>query len=169
MELLIPGLVLVALMIYASTRIKRTAAKAFEAETIETDEFVIQKPAGFLHNLNAAPDNVFEAYSKDFSSEHPELRIGNVSIQRLEGQTVDASAEAELARGGTITDDFTELLGERAYRILGIRRSDNTVETKTSFKLAANERGVYKLEVKSPVANSGDQWIETFIDGFRVK
>ena len=32
MELLIPGLILVALMVYASTKIKKAAAAAFEPE-----------------------------------------------------------------------------------------------------------------------------------------
>src|SRR5687767_8261126 len=52
MELLIPGLILVALMVYASTRIKRTAAAAFDRETVDTEDFIIQKPEGFLHNLH---------------------------------------------------------------------------------------------------------------------
>lgn len=169
MELLIPGLILVALMIYASTRIKRTAAKAFEAETIETDEFVIQKPDGFLHNLNAKPGHIFEAYSKDFGKEHPEVRIGEVSLRKFSGQTLDAVVEDELALGGTIGDDFTEVLGERSHRILAIRRNDNGIETETSYKLAAAHDSVYRLEVKALQANAGDEWVETFIDSFRVK
>jgi hypothetical protein len=55
MEILIAGVILVAFMAYASTRIKRSAAKAFEAETVETDQFVIQKPDGFLNVIKRRP------------------------------------------------------------------------------------------------------------------
>lgn len=66
MELLIPGLILVALMVWASTKIKRNAAAAFEPETIETDEFVIKKPDGFLHVVNDESRLAFRAYSKEY-------------------------------------------------------------------------------------------------------
>ena len=66
MELLIPGLILVALMVWASTRIKRNAAAAFDAEIVETDEFTIAKPEGFLHVLNDDSGLAFRAYSKEF-------------------------------------------------------------------------------------------------------
>jgi len=69
MELLIPGLALVALMVWASTRIKRSAAKAFEAEHIEGDGFSIDKPDGFLQKLDERSEYAFEAYSKEFGSE----------------------------------------------------------------------------------------------------
>lgn len=168
MEILIPGLIVVALMVYISTRIKRKAASAFEAETIETDEFVIQKPEGFLHNLNAKPSNIFEAYSKDFGKEHPEVRIGEISLRKSSGQTLDAVV-AELAADGTITEDFTEVLGERSYRIVEVRRSHDSIESESSYKLAEAHGGVYRLEVKALKANSDDQWVETFVDSFRVK
>jgi hypothetical protein len=66
MELLFPGLILVALMVWASTKIKRDAAAAFEPETIETDEFVIKKPDGFLHVVNDDSGLPFRAYSRDY-------------------------------------------------------------------------------------------------------
>ena len=72
MELLIPGLILVALMVYASTKIKKNAAKAYEAESIETAEFSITKPHGFLHPLNGETEYAFEAYSKEFGQDHAE-------------------------------------------------------------------------------------------------
>mgnify|MGYP007097599700 CR=1 FL=1 len=48
MELLIPGLILVALMVWASTKIKRSAAQAYAAESIETEYFAIEKPDGLI-------------------------------------------------------------------------------------------------------------------------
>jgi hypothetical protein len=68
MELLIPGLILVGLMVYASTRIKRNAAQAFEQETIETAEYTLTKPAGMLQVINGDPGLAFEAYSKEIGT-----------------------------------------------------------------------------------------------------
>lgn len=68
MEILIVGAILVALMAYVSTRIKRSAAEAFEREEIETEDFRLIKPEGFLHLLNSDSDLAFEAYSKNFGA-----------------------------------------------------------------------------------------------------
>ncbi|MEO8073307.1 MAG: hypothetical protein ABI891_12020 [Acidobacteriota bacterium] len=70
MEILIIGGVLVALMVLVSTKIKKSAAQAFESEIIETEEFRLIKPAGFVHPLREVSDYVFEAYSKDFGEKN---------------------------------------------------------------------------------------------------
>lgn len=91
MELLIPGLILVALMIYVSTKIKKNAAKAYESEFIETDEFSLTKPAGFLNPLNDVSKFAFEAYSKDFGSEpHQYLRASSIELAAIEGSPPEA-------------------------------------------------------------------------------
>lgn len=66
MEILIPGLILVALMIYVSTKIKKNAAQAYEREIVETDSFSVVKPEGFIHPMDENSHVVFRAYSKDF-------------------------------------------------------------------------------------------------------
>lgn len=53
-------------MVYVSTKIKKSAAKAFEAERIDTETFSINKPEGFLNPVGDRSDLAFEAYSKDF-------------------------------------------------------------------------------------------------------
>src|ERR1044072_6257842 len=68
MEILIIGIVVVALMAYVSTKIKKSAARAFEPETIETDEFIIVKPEGFINPINDESAFAFEAYSKEFGT-----------------------------------------------------------------------------------------------------
>lgn len=57
---------LVGLMVFVSTRIKRAAAEAYEPETIDKTEFAIEKPQGFLYPLNAETEFPFEAYSSDY-------------------------------------------------------------------------------------------------------
>src|SRR5580765_1394277 len=100
MDLLIPGLILVALMVYASTRIKKTAAAAFEAETIETDDFVIQKPDGFLNVINGDPQFAFEAYSKEFGGPGAEnFRQGTAHLKIYEGVSADQAVANSSASG----------------------------------------------------------------------
>ena len=70
MEILIVGVILVALMAYVSTKIKKSAAQAFEREEIETENFSIIKPAGFINPLNDENSAfAFEARSKDLGKE----------------------------------------------------------------------------------------------------
>ncbi len=100
MELLIPGLILVALMAYASTRIKRSAARAFESETIETDEFVIQKPEGFLNVLNGDPKFAFESYSKPYGQEPAqEFRQCTAKLRIIENSGL-AKVTADIKNSG---------------------------------------------------------------------
>src|SRR4030095_7816250 len=92
MELLIPGLILVALMVWVSTRIKKRAAEAFEPETIESENYSLHKPEGFLHFIDS-PDHDFEAYSKEFDEGDFRLRRSKIEVDVLVG--TDLSAECE--------------------------------------------------------------------------
>ena len=109
MELLIPGLILVALMAWASTRIKRNAAAAFDAETVETGEFAIAKPEGFLHVLNDDSGLAFRAYSKEFG------KIGDLEVRQ-------ATIEIEVHK----TDDL-DTLSER------IKKEAESVESHDAY------------------------------------
>lgn len=66
MEILILGLILVALMAYLSTKIKAASAAAYQEELIQADNFSIVKPKDFLHPYNEKSEYAFEAYSKEF-------------------------------------------------------------------------------------------------------
>lgn len=90
MELLIPGLILVAIMVWASTRIKRNAAAAFDAEQVETDDFVLEKPEGFLHVLNDNTGLLFRAYSKEFGTVgRSDIRQATIELERHRGTEID--------------------------------------------------------------------------------
>jgi hypothetical protein len=166
--ILIPGLILVALMAYASTRIKKTAAAAYDAETVETDEFIIQKPEGFLHNLNGDPKYIFEAYSKDLSQVNDKFRVGTVTISRVENASLDALAD-ELVQGGHVFDDETQKIGEHRYRFLASNRIIDDLKTEISYKLAERSGRVYKLEITALEESANDQWVEIFYDSFHIK
>lgn len=116
MELLIPGLILVAFMVWASTRIKKNAAAAFDAETVETDEFSIRKPEGFLHVLNDKSGLAFRSYSKQFGKVgNREVRKATIEIEKHEDSDIDA-LRTEIELGSESTDSFETYLdgGEKA-------------------------------------------------------
>ena len=90
MEILIMGGIIVALMVYASTRIKRSAAAAFEEETIETDDFSLVKPEGFLNPVENEDFLAFYAFSKDFGEEGKaeKSRQSLIKLKSLAGRSL---------------------------------------------------------------------------------
>ncbi len=162
MELLIPGLILVALMIYASTRIKRTAAQAFEAETIEADEFVIEKPEGFLNVIGGDARYAFEAYSKEFGGPGAEeYRQATATL------TVSDTDPAEvLSSGGR-----NEVVGGLNYLIAEENLTEKGVEFVRSTKTVTKDGKTYRFELKR-LAETSPEFVrktEEMVDSFRLK
>ncbi|MEP6704634.1 MAG: hypothetical protein ABJB34_07495 [Acidobacteriota bacterium] len=132
MELLIPGLLLVALMVWASTKIKKQAADAFNAEFIETANYSLQKPEGFLHVIGSE-EHEFMAYSSEFGKgDHAGRRQATIEIDAFLGD------DPEVIRDSVIES---------------ASRSEVTEETRTICKLetdeAANEiavRAFYRID-----------------------
>lgn len=155
-------------MVWASTRIKKNAAAAFDPETIQTDEFIIQKPEGFLHNLNGDPKFIFESYSKELSKVNDNFRIGTATITKIENSTLD-SVVSEMLEADDSVDHGTEIIAEHRYRHLESRKNNDGVETEISYKLAEKNGNVYKLEITALEEAANAQWVETFFDSFRVK
>jgi hypothetical protein len=172
MELLIPGLILVALMVYASTRIKRSAARAFDAETIDTIEFVIKKPDGFLNVIGGDPQYAFEAYSKDFGSEGAqEFRQGYAKLTIRNGGTMDHLTTSLHVAGDEIVSDISEVIGETRYRVIEAKRVEKGVELRVFFKIAERETKIYELEIAA-LAETPPEFMrktEAMLDSFELK
>ncbi|MFM9905905.1 MAG: hypothetical protein ACKVQJ_15180 [Pyrinomonadaceae bacterium] len=169
--ILIPGIILVALMVYASTRIKKIAAAAFEAETIETDDFVIQKPDGFLHVLNGDPKYAFETYSKEYGNDSTGERLGRVNLTIRKGGTVDEVVAGLTASNGEILEDLTEMIGAKRYRIIETKRNKNDVGLNIIHRIAAKAENIYVVEAirLSEASNEFTRKIEGFIGSFELK
>ena len=147
MELLIPGLLLVALMVYASTKIKRSAAEAFEPETIETDAFILEKPMEFLNVINRDPALELDAYSREYGLEHAaEVRQAHVEIRRFEDSTID-EAVARIRDSATVKSDIAEIIAERKYRLIEAERIEKGIGYREIYKIAASGTTVYELKV----------------------
>ena len=172
MEILILGLILVGLMVYASTRIKKTAAAAFTAETIETQDFIVQKPDGFLNVVGGDQKYAFEAYSKDFGVEDAgNIRQGRVNLTVLEGQTIDDIVEKLNETGDEFIDDISEVIGSRRYRVIETKRVEKGVSLCVYYKIAEKDGKVYRLEALR-LAETPDEFmrkIEVMVASFEIK
>ena len=170
--ILIPGLLLVALMVWASTRIKKTAAAAFDAETVETDDFVIQKPDGFLNVINGDPKYAFEAYSKEFGGAGAEdFRQGRINLTvRGSGAVDDMVAELN-SSDGEIVEDIAEVIGSIHYRLIDVKRMEKGVEFRATYKIGENDSKIYELEAVR-LAETSDEFarkIEVMVGSFELK
>lgn len=170
MELLIPGLAIVALMVWASTRIKRNAAAAFEAEVVETDDFVIRKPDGFLNNLNGDPANLAELYSKEFGEASINIRAGRVKLTRTQGTNIDRVA-AEIKNAAKAVDDISEMIGGKRYRLIETAGATEGGEAVVTHKLCERNGTVYHLEA-TRLAETSDEFkarLDALVAGFELK
>lgn len=137
MELFIPGLILVALMAYLSTRIKKRAADAFEIELIETSDYALEKPAGFLHVVGD-PHHEFMAYSKDFGDDSDAgVRRATIELDVLPGTDIATIRDAicPASANAQVRDEEIVEADERA----------NETDIRAVYKLIARGDSVYRL------------------------
>lgn len=176
MEILILGLLLVAAMVIVSTRIKRAAARAYEPETIDKEDFTIRKPAGFLYPLDSDSGFAFEAYSKQYGDKstrniwraRSRLRVSDgLNIRKiingLEAQNETIISEKAL-------DDLPD------WQVGSIVRTDKTeegAEYKIFRKILANNRSNKTYELRTTILCPFDSELtETaceLMSGFELK
>lgn len=163
MEILIIGLIVVALMVYASTKIKKSAARALEREVIDNADFSIVKPNGFVHVLNGDPGFEFEAYSKDFGKDGTEdVRQVTAKIRLFEN-----AAAAQIAN--ETRDVLSEAISEGKY-ISGLKSEKDAV-FEVCHKIIAKNGDVFDLEVSVLHDHAEDQKenVHELLDSFRIK
>src|SRR5688500_15102343 len=103
MELLIPGLILVALMVWASTKIKKTAADAFEEEFIETEAYSLRKPEGFLHVIGDEHHEL-TAYSREYGKgDNTGVRQATIELDILHDTSVENAIDG-IQKSATSTE-----------------------------------------------------------------
>jgi hypothetical protein len=172
MELLIPGLILVGLMVYVSTRIKRSAAAAFEPEEIETDEFSITKPEGFLHPLNNDNGVSFEAYTKEFGEDDAKkFRHAWAELEIHEASDPDVIIEEIKRSAEKVLTEETIKVGDRKAYLIDAERLENGVAVTTLYKITADGSRVYEMRI-SVLDEQKDAYlrkIEEMRDSFRLK
>jgi hypothetical protein len=148
MEILIVGVILVALMVYASTKIKRSAAEAFEEEVVETDEFSIVKPDGFISPVEPGDGLIFAANSAEFGFDEAEnTRHAAAGIRFHAGVTLEAAA-ARISSGASVLDETSELLGGRRARLTEIHEANEGVPVTAFYKFIETGSGTFELVVR---------------------
>ncbi|MCO6510446.1 MAG: hypothetical protein J5I65_06600 [Aridibacter famidurans] len=174
MEILIIGGIVVIIMVIVSTRIKRSAAQAFEPETIETEEFSVEKPEGFLYPLREPPDFPFEAYSKLFGERSTRnIWRARARLRISEGLRLDEIvgeiAGSEAVTGSEISEGSE---GRREARIES-RRTEDETEYVVSRKIVESKRLGKTYELRATMLVPYDEEysgrIEALLDSFEVK
>lgn len=163
---------MVALMVWASTRIKKNAAAAFDAETVDNDLFVIRKPEGFLHVLNDSSGLAFRSYSKEFGKVGDrDVRRAAIEIERNGATTLDKLKEIIETRAESISSFETYLDGgEKAAWLMTTEIIDGG-EFDVSRKLVTRGTDVWEARgtVLSDHRDELTETIEAALDSVRVK
>ncbi len=119
MEIWIIGGIIVALMIYASTKIKRLAASAFEREEIDNGEFALVKPEGFISPVETPYP--FEAHTKEFgeTDESEEMRRAWATVMIGDTAEPEGVTETDRTEDGVPVKEFRKVLNRdgRSYEL----------------------------------------------------
>ncbi|MEQ1761874.1 MAG: hypothetical protein ABL984_01880 [Pyrinomonadaceae bacterium] len=172
MELLIPGLILVAVMVWLSTRIKKNAAAAFDAEGVETDRFSIRKPEGFLHVLNDDSGLAFRSYSKDFGKiGDKEVRRATIEIESHAGTDIESVKSAIEGQAEEIAFYEAYLDAEEKAAWMTSSHIIDGGEYEVSHKLVTRGADVWEARGKilAEYRKELTEIIEAALDSVRVK
>ena len=170
MELLIPGLILVALMVYASTKFKKSAARAYESETVDTPEFSITKPEGFICPVDHDEKLAFAAYSKEYGRDEKDvIRQASAEIRTFEDANFDEIREqAKIDSIRVVSEDIRMLNGAKCC-VIESERIDNGVTFDSVHKIMAGTGKIYQLRIsvlpehKEDYSRKTDEMLGSFI------
>jgi hypothetical protein len=172
MDILIAGLILVALMVYASTRIKRAAARAYEGEIVEGDDWAIVKPEGFLSEEGDLGRHCFRAYSKDFGAgPSAELRKAVARITIHPGTSFEEIVERAKEEVGEVKRADVSRTGDARVCEMSARSQTSGVPVHIFYKIAAAAEAVYELRIEV-LSESLDEYrgsVEEMLTGFVLK
>lgn len=172
MELLIPGLILVALMVWASTRIKRNAAAAFEEESIDNDDFSFAKPDGFLHVLNDNSGLPFRAYSKEYGTDEANgIRRAEIEIEIFKGFSAEERLASVETEAKAVSDVRTYLEAGESAMTFSATLEKNNVGFERFYKLVTRGNRLFELRATVIDEHKDDfaRRIEEVVDGFHAK
>lgn len=172
MEILIPGLILVALMVYASTRIKKNAALAYERETVETADFSIIKPDGFICPVDHDEKLIFVAYSKEYGRDDTDvIRQASAELRRLDDANFDEVRErVKIDSVSVVSEDIGILNGAKSC-LIKTERIENGINLDAMHKIIAVDGRIYWLTVTAIPEYKEDysSKINELLDSFTLK
>lgn len=146
MEILIPGLILVGFMVWASTRIKRNASRAFEREEMSTAEYSLIKPEGFLSIVDPPGGLLFSAYSKEFGAEPAErIRRASAELRRFPDAHFDEVVGRVSAESDSLTLQQTGVIDGHKCATIIAERLEQGVPIESHYKIIAGRDAIYQL------------------------
>lgn len=160
----------VVILFYISSRVKKAAKLAFESETIETDEFTIVKPEGFINPINDEPEFAFEAYSKEFAEgDAGNLRRAQAFISVFSDKNLtDACAHLKKNAG--------EILSEDVSGRICLIKSLETLENASAYNFykiieSKEHQKIYELKITVLQEFSDDYQnrVDEMLESFRLK
>ncbi len=164
MEILIIGGVVVLIMVFISTQIKKSAAQAFERETIETADFTIVKPNGFLYPLREDSEYLFEAYSKEYG-EREERNFWKAQVYLTASplnSTESVGAQIEQAANKVVSKKLTENAAkDETVCLLETEKIEDEIEFGEFWKIVKSRQRqkTYDLQIKV-LKSSRDEFLE---------
>ena len=176
MEILIIGGLLVALMVFVSTRVKRNAARAYEREEIDMKEFGLIKPDNLMHPFRDKSEYVFEAYSKDYGEGHARSIWRAHVLLRVLLNTDFRTVRAEVRNSAeeVLSDEVAQKPppGQK-IRLLETSRTEDKQKRREFWKVVENTKAkkIYELKI-SILEDHLDEYLEKaeeMIESFYVK
>lgn len=152
MEIFFAGLILVALMVYASTKIKKTAAAAYEPEIIEAEDFRLVKPEGYINPIKENSRFAFEAYTKDFGFEEAkDFRRSRATLNvtgNSDFETICKNAKKTADKIASKRFVENALAGQKIF-LLETEKSENGVKFFTLWKIVESHprQAIYQFQV----------------------
>lgn len=170
-DVLIIGLIIVGLMVWASTRIKRISKEAFEFERIETDDIIIEKPDGFLNVIAPKAPLLLDGYSREFGVENASnIRLGQYSLVFRDG--VDAAeVYRDIKSLGKVVSDESSVIDGKKYRDVGIKFDVSGIGYDESYRLVGNASGtfVFKATMLEEAGEEMRDAAQKMLASFQVK
>lgn len=170
------GGIVVALMVYASTKIKRSAAEAFEPETIDEMDFSLNKPEGFLHPFREDSEFAFEAFTKSFGDGTAKnFRLSRATLRVNSSSTFDeVCRNAKKSGDKVLSKNFVGNAPEnQKIFLLETEKFEQDVKIHTLWKIVENraQRKVYEFQVSVLEANREEfaDRMNEMVETFRVK
>jgi hypothetical protein len=176
MEILIIGGIFVLIMVIVSTKIKKHAAAAYEPETVEKEDFRIEKASGFLYPLRDEPDFPFEAYSKLYG----ERSTRNIWRARIRLRISDGLNFTKLIEEIKKSDEnfisqknFDDLPADQRGTIIRTEKTENEVDYKVLRKIVQSKKHGKTYELKTTILEPyGEEYTEKaceMMESFKVK
>lgn len=173
MEIFIVGVVVVALMVYASTKIKKTAAAAFAPEIIDEEEFRLVKSEGYMYPFKESSPFAFEAYTKDFGFEEAkDFRRSRATLKVVSNSDFETVCKNAKKTADKITSKrfIEDTPAEQKLFLLETEKSENGVRFFTVWKIVESRarRKIYQFQVsvleeyREELAEAANQMVGSF-------